>query len=954
MSAALYNRYRPATFAQIVGQAHVTDALRRALSTGRLHHAYLFSGPRGCGKTSSARILAASLNCVHGPTPEPCGVCDECVGIRTGSSMDVTEIDAASHGLVDDARDLRERAFFAPASARFKVFVVDEAHMVTAAAFNALLKVVEEPPPYLKFVFATTEPDKVLPTIRSRTHHYAFRLVPPAVLREHLASICQQEGVPVDPTVLPLIVRAGAGSVRDSLSVLDQLLAGADDDGLHYERAVTLLGMTDGVLLDETVDALARRDGAALFTVVDKVVSAGHDPRRFALDLLDRFRDLIVMAAVPDATDRGLLESFSPDQVDRMRAQATSVGPAELSRTADVLHAGLIEMRGTTSPRLMLELILARALLPTAATDPAALLTRLERLERLPAFDGHLPSHDAPPAGPPPTATNAHAQPPAHAATAPPPDPRRPTPAGPQGPAWQQQPGPAGQHVPEGMSEGAGVPGGHGIPGGPGVVGAPAMAGPVRPGPAVQGPGGWAPVASPTGGYGSAAATGTTGGYAGAGGVGVGAGGGGAGGGGRIDAAGLRTRWDAVLGRAAQRSRKTHAILKDHASVADVRGDEVILAFASQPMGRMFGQGNNAEVFCAALAEEVGGSWRVSVAPAGGSPAGRGGGRPGGPPPAPPGGGYGGGAGGYGGAGPGTVTSWGGSPAPSGASGSPAVGFGGAPPSPPVAMGGGHPDSAAPSGAGHVNGSSQPAGPAHPPGSGYPPGPGQPAAGEWQGAAASQDFGRPPSAGAPTSPPAWGGRDEGGAVQGAAAPNGAAPNGSGGSSGAWGVAATGEAGGFGLGQAAAVNAAAIDPANAGAVQGRTSTIVHTGGGQDDPPPAPRPGGPGGSGPDGTGGPDGTVPRAAAPAWGNTNGAAVAGNGNTFAAGRPGEASGPATMGGGGGAFDAGQRPPIMDEPPFDDEDIPQQAGGARGGEEAAMSLLRTGLGATVLEQTPTS
>lgn len=410
-------------FSQVVGQEHVTSALMQALRTGRLHHAYLFSGPRGCGKTSSARILAASLNCEQGPTPEPCGVCDQCVSIRTGSSMDVTEIDAASHGLVDDARDLRERAFFAPASARFKVFVVDEAHMVTAAAFNALLKVVEEPPPYLKFIFATTEPDKVIATIRSRTHHYAFRLVPPGVLRDHLASICAQEGAEIDPSVLPLVVRAGAGSVRDSLSVLDQLLAGAGPEGLRYERAVALLGMTDGVLLDEAVDALAARDGATLFTVVDKVVGSGHDPRRFTADLLERLRDLILINAVPDAVERGLLDAFSSDQIDRMKAQAGRVGPAELSRTADVLHAGLAEMRGTASPRLLLELVLARALLPGAATDQAAMLVRLERLERglaagVPAAAG-APALAAPAAAAPRTAAPAPASAPAPAAESP-------------------------------------------------------------------------------------------------------------------------------------------------------------------------------------------------------------------------------------------------------------------------------------------------------------------------------------------------------------------------------------------------------------------------------------------------------------------------------------------------------------------------------------------------------
>ncbi|WP_101832806.1 DNA polymerase III subunit gamma and tau, partial [Frankia canadensis] len=676
MSAALYNRYRPATFAQVVGQEHVTDALRKALTTGRLHHAYLFSGPRGCGKTSSARILAASLNCVHGPTPEPCGVCDECVGIRTGSSMDVTEIDAASHGLVDDARDLRERAFFAPASARFKVFVVDEAHMVTTAAFNALLKVVEEPPPYLKFVFATTEPDKVIATIRSRTHHYSFRLVPPGVLRDHLASVCEREGVHVEPSVLPLVVRAGAGSVRDSLSVLDQLLAGADDDGLRYDRAVTLLGMTDGVLLDETVDALAGRDGAALFTVVDKVVSAGHDPRRFATDLLDRFRDLIVMAAVPDAAERGLLDAFSPDQIDRMRTQATAVGPAELSRTADVLHGGLVEMRGTTSPRLMLELILARALLPAAATDPAALMTRLERLERR-AIVASGPDHVV--AGENGGAGFA-APAPAMPASAMPgpamPGPAMPGPAMPgpvaAGPAVSGPAGWAPTSVP------AGTPG-HGdpaTPGRPGPATGPSRSGPAGPdgygpatGPSGSGPagtGGHVPAVTrghggPAGPGGHGATTGPSqGGPAGSGGSGGPAGPGAGAGGGRIDAAGLRMLWDEVLALTARRSRKTHAILKDHASVADVRGDEVVLAFATPTMGRMFGQGNNGEVFCSALAERIGGSWRVSVGPAGGAGPARGGGRPVGGPPASPGGGGGGGFGGPSASGPG----WGGGAQP--------------------------------------------------------------------------------------------------------------------------------------------------------------------------------------------------------------------------------------------------------------------------------------------------
>ncbi|MGZ4617862.1 MAG: DNA polymerase III subunit gamma and tau [Frankiaceae bacterium] len=379
---ALYNRHRPRTFAEVIGQEHVTDALRQALRTGHVHHAYLFSGPRGCGKTSSARILAASLNCVQGPTPDPCGECEHCVSIRLGSSLDVIEIDAASHGGVEDARDLRERAYFAPASARCKVYVVDEAHMVTREGFNALLKVVEEPPPYLKFVFATTEPDKVISTIRSRTHHYPFRLVAPGVLRRHLETVCVREGVDVDPAVLPLVVRAGAGSVRDALSVLDQLIAGAGGERVSYERAAALLGVTDAALLDEAVDALAARDGAALFAMAGRVIEAGHDSRRFLADLLARLRDLIIIDAVPDAEERGLLETYAPDQLDRMRGQASRLGPAELSRAADVMHAGLVEMRGTASPRLLLELVLARVLLPEAGRDPSAVLVRVERLER--------------------------------------------------------------------------------------------------------------------------------------------------------------------------------------------------------------------------------------------------------------------------------------------------------------------------------------------------------------------------------------------------------------------------------------------------------------------------------------------------------------------------------------------------------------------------------------------
>ncbi|GAC00328.1 DNA polymerase III subunit gamma/tau [Gordonia namibiensis NBRC 108229] len=379
---ALYRTYRPATFADVVGQEHVTDPLSRALDSGRINHAYLFSGPRGCGKTSSARILARSLNCVEGPTSRPCGTCTSCVALAPGGpgNLDVIELDAASHGGVDDTRELRDRAFYAPAESRYRVFIVDEAHMVTNAGFNALLKIVEEPPEHLIFVFATTEPEKVLPTIRSRTHHYPFRLLAPPVMRGLLEKICEREGVTVAPEVYPLVIRAGGGSPRDSLSILDQLLAGADDQGVAYERALALLGVTDVALIDTAVEALASADGAALFGAVEKVVDAGHDPRRFAVDLLERLRDLILLQAVPDAADRGLVEAPG-DQLARMRGQIETLGPASLTRFAEIVHDALGEMRGTTSPRLLLEVMCARMLLPGVSNDDAALLQRLERLE---------------------------------------------------------------------------------------------------------------------------------------------------------------------------------------------------------------------------------------------------------------------------------------------------------------------------------------------------------------------------------------------------------------------------------------------------------------------------------------------------------------------------------------------------------------------------------------------
>ena len=380
---ALYRKYRPATFAEVVGQEHVTEPLSVALSTGRINHAYLFSGPRGCGKTSSARILARSLNCEQGPTATPCGVCDSCVGLAPGGpgTLDVVELDAASHGGVDDARELRDRAFYSPASSRYRVFIVDEAHMVTTQGFNALLKIVEEPPEHLVFIFATTEPEKVLATIRSRTHHYPFRLLAPAVMRGLLERICTQEQVRVEAAVYPLVIRAGGGSPRDSLSVLDQLLAGAGPEGVTYQRALSLLGVTDIALIDDAVDALAADDGSALFGTVQRMVDAGHDPRRFALDLLDRVRDLILLRAVPDAGDRGLVEAPG-DVVERMRDEAERIGAATLARYAELIHGGLGEMRGATAPRLLLEVMCARMLLPAASDAESAVLQRLERVER--------------------------------------------------------------------------------------------------------------------------------------------------------------------------------------------------------------------------------------------------------------------------------------------------------------------------------------------------------------------------------------------------------------------------------------------------------------------------------------------------------------------------------------------------------------------------------------------
>lgn len=383
MSLALYRTYRPARLADVVGQEHITAPLTRALENDRVHHAYLFSGPRGCGKTSTARIMARSLNCEKGPTPEPCGECQSCVDLAAGGagSIDVIELDAASHGGVDDTRDLRERAMFAPASSRYKIYIIDEAHMVSTAGFNALLKLVEEPPEHVRFIFATTDPDKVLPTIRSRTHNYAFRLVGAKELQEHLARICETEGIAADPAALGLVARAGAGSVRDSLSILGQVIAGSGPEGITYTEVADQLGLTDAALLDASISAIASRDGAALFAVIEKVVEAGHEPRRFVSDLLERLRDVIVVQSVPDAAERGLIDA-PEGEVLQIVQQAGLLGPAEASRTAEIVSHALGEMKGATAPRLQLELMAARLLVPAADDSQVSALARIEHLER--------------------------------------------------------------------------------------------------------------------------------------------------------------------------------------------------------------------------------------------------------------------------------------------------------------------------------------------------------------------------------------------------------------------------------------------------------------------------------------------------------------------------------------------------------------------------------------------
>ena len=567
---ALYRKYRSATFAEVIGQEHVTEPLRHALAAGRINHAYLFSGPRGCGKTSSARILARSLNCAQGPTPDPCGVCDSCIELAPNGpgSIDVIEIDAASHGGVDDARDLRERAFFAPVRDRFKVYIIDEAHMVTTQGFNALLKLVEEPPDFLIFVFATTEPDKVLTTIRSRTHHYPFRLIPPGVLRAHLESICAAEGITAEPAILPLVVRAGGGSARDALSILDQLLAGAGPEGVTYARAVALLGVTDSALLDDMVDALAAGDSAAVYGTVDRVVEAGHDPRRFSADLLDRFRDLLLLDAVPDAAAKGLIDA-PQDALAGMIDQAARLGGATLTRYAEIVHNSLIEMRGTTSPRLVLELLCARMQLPDAAADSAALLQRIERLERR-AGAASAPTESVPaPAAQP----EGSARQPAERTTA------AKGAAGGRGTSAASTTARASR-----SDEVAAAP--RTAPSAPQTDVAPAPAQPATTPPAASAPAA-SPAASPAQPREPAAA-------------------------GQLDAAALRRLWPEVLDIVKQSSRRTRALL-DNAQITTVDGELVTLS-APTALAKMIGEDSNTTVLRQALTQVVGGDWKIAVA----------------------------------------------------------------------------------------------------------------------------------------------------------------------------------------------------------------------------------------------------------------------------------------------------------------------------------------------------
>ncbi|WP_093800160.1 DNA polymerase III subunit gamma and tau [Streptomyces sp. Wb2n-11] len=610
-SLALYRRYRPESFAEVIGQEHVTAPLQQALRNNRVNHAYLFSGPRGCGKTTSARILARCLNCEQGPTPTPCGTCQSCVDLaRNGrGSIDVIEIDAASHGGVDDARDLREKAFFGPASSRYKIYIIDEAHMVTPAGFNALLKVVEEPPEHLKFIFATTEPEKVIGTIRSRTHHYPFRLVPPGTLRDYLGEVCGKENIPVEEGVLPLVVRSGAGSVRDSMSVMDQLLAGAAEDGVTYAMATALLGYTESSLLDSVVDAFAAGDGAAAFEVVDQVIEGGNDPRRFVADLLERLRDLVILAAVPDAREKGLIDAPA-DVVERMQAQASVFGAAELSRAADLVNTGLTEMRGATSPRLQLELICARVLLPAAFDDERSLQARLDRLERNGAGGAFMAAAAAP--GPamgyapgPDAHGGAGAAVPAPAVPVAPAPPQVAAPPAPAAVEGGQRPG-AWPGAGGGAGGGAGQDAGR-RPGGWPTASAPGQGRPESQAAPVAAP---AAPAAPAPAVSQSAAQG---------------------------AAQVQNMWPGILEAVKNRRRFTWILLSQNAHVSGFDGTTLQIAFINAGARDNFASSGSEDVLKQALAESFNVQWKVEsvVDPSGGGAQPPGGGGFGGRPPAP-------------------------------------------------------------------------------------------------------------------------------------------------------------------------------------------------------------------------------------------------------------------------------------------------------------------------------
>ncbi|MEU4518046.1 DNA polymerase III subunit gamma and tau [Amycolatopsis sp. NPDC024027] len=618
MALALYRKYRPATFAEVVGQEHVTEPLRTALAAGRINHAYLFSGPRGCGKTSSARIMARSLNCVKGPTPDPCGECNSCKALAPegSGSVDVTELDAASHGGVDDARELRDKAFYAPAEARYRVFIIDEAHMVTTQGFNALLKIVEEPPEHVIFIFATTEPDKVLTTIRSRTHHYPFRLIPPSSMRNLLERNIAAEGVEVEPAVYPLVIRAGGGSARDTQSVLDQLLAGAGPEGVSYSRAVSLLGVTDVALIDDMVDALSAEDAATVFGTVEKLTEAGHDPRRFATDLLDRLRDLVLLRAVPESA--GGLVSAPEEELSRMVAQAERLGLGTLSRYADIVHNGLLEMRGATSPRLVLELLCARMLLPSVTDAEKALLARIERLERRAtlAGGGGAPAEggvEPPVRAAPEREFSRPSQRPGSAGPAPVPEPVKP-PGRPADGGSAARP-PASAQPREGGSAAktpvAAQPGdsGSGATRTPAAAASAASAASA----AETQSGGWGAVRTPGGGTpapASASASSDDAARAAAPAPEPAAGAPTASGG--MDAAGIRSIWPQLMTalRKFTGGRSIEAMLTQ-ATVASVEGNALTLTHKSEPLARRLSDQDNARKIAGALTEVLGGDWQV-------------------------------------------------------------------------------------------------------------------------------------------------------------------------------------------------------------------------------------------------------------------------------------------------------------------------------------------------------